>query len=177
MEFTTFDPGAKVRGANVKATLEALEDVPAYGRELATSHGLNPDTLTEEKLVPVQDWLDALRDIQARVGEPALRDTGTRIVLNAEFPPQYPTVESILLALNDIYAHNHEGDVGHYRTELREDGAVVIRCETPYPRNFERGLVEGICRNRRAGGTIYCVEYEDGPHDSDHTCTLVVHRA
>ncbi len=177
MEFINNDPAATVRGANVKATLEALREAPAFSDRLIERHGLPRDALTAESFVPVQRWLNALRDIQTQVGEPALRETGTRLVQNAEFPPNYLTVESILLALNDIYYVNHRGDVGYYRAEQSTDGTVTINCATPYPRNFERGLIEGICRNRRAGGTIYCVEYQEALPGSEFTCTLTVHRA
>ena len=177
MEFINNDPAATVRGANVKATLEALREAPAFSDRLIERHGLQRDALTAEVFVPVQRWLNALRDIQSQVGESALRETGIRLVQNAEFPPNYLTVESILLALNDIYYVNHRGDVGYYKAEQHPDGTVTIACATPYPRNFERGLIEGICRNRRAGGTIYCVEYEEAMPGGEFTCTLTVHRA
>jgi hypothetical protein len=50
----------------------------------------------------------------------------------------------------------------------------VVRCETPYPRHFERGLVEGICRHKLARGRAASVDYEDGPPGADLTCALTV---
>jgi hypothetical protein len=52
----------------------------------------------------------------------------------------------------------------------------VIRCETPYPRDFERGLVEGICANKIASGRGYRIDYAGGPPDGDTTCTMTVRR-
>jgi hypothetical protein len=50
-----------------------------------------------------------------------------------------------------------------------------VRCETPYPRDFERGLIEGICRNRRVGGR-FNIDYVEAQGGGALTCTLTVHR-
>lgn len=93
--------------------------------------------------------------------------------------PHFQDVESVLLALDDIYHLNHRGEVGHYRCTRTADGSIEVRCETPYPRHFERGLVEGISRNRRltAGGKQYDVQYKEAPPGKDLTCTMLVHRS
>jgi len=176
MEFVCPDPNATVRAANVKATLDAFKLIPRVGRELVTRHQLSLDDLTPEKFVPVQRWLDALKEIQATVGANVLRQVGAGIVENADFPPVFDSVEAVLLALDTIYYLNHRGDVGHYRPQQQEDKSVVIRCETPYPRQFELGLVEGICRNKKRAGATYVVEFADGPPNANLTCTLTVRR-
>ena len=165
-----------MRAANVLATLDAFHLVPSIGRRMVEAHRLKLADLRPDNFVPVQRWLDMLRDIQVEVGPGVVQQVGARIIENAEFPPQFDTVEAVLLALDDIYHLNHRGEVGHYIASRRADGAVVVRCETPYPRHFERGLVEGICRNGRAArGRAYRVDYEDGPPGGDLTCTLTVH--
>jgi hypothetical protein len=107
------------------------------------------------------------------VGVGVVRSVGTRIIENADFPPQFSTVESILESLDVIYHMNHRGEVGHYRFARLKD-AFVVRCETPYPRHFEWGLLEGICRNRAAGGQRFAVSFEPAPPAGDLTCTLTV---
>jgi hypothetical protein len=173
MEFVCTDPGATVRAANVRATLDAFSLVPSVGRRIIAHHKLHLDDLTPDKFVPVQAWLDALKEIQETVGVGLVREVGARIIENADFPPQFATVESILEALDAIYHINHRGEVGHYHFERREN-LLVVRCETPYPRHFECGLVEGICRNRAAGGKRYLLSYEPGPAGGDVTCTVTV---
>jgi hypothetical protein len=173
MEFVCADRRAVVRAANVRATLDAFSLVPSIGRRIIARHRLQLDDLTPEKFVPVQTWLNALKEIQQTVGVGVVREVGARIIENADFPPQFSTVESILESLDTIYHMNHRGEVGHYHFARRRD-AFVVRCETPYPQHFEWGLLEGICRNRAAGGKRYAVSFEPAPPGGDLTCTLTV---
>ena len=115
-----------------------------------------------------------MRAIKECGGTTVVQEVGARIVENADFPPHFKTLGQVLDALDDIYHLNHRGEVGHYRTSRGADGAIVVRCETPYPRHFERGLVEGICRHKLARGRAASVDYEDGPPGADLTCALTV---
>jgi hypothetical protein len=174
MEFRCPDPVATVRAANVRATLDAFKLVPSLGKRLVEKHHLPVDDLRPDKTVPVQSWLDALAEIQSTVGPEVVRSVGAAIIENADFPPALSTVEAVLLALDSIYHLNHVGEVGHYVARALGDGAIEVVCETPYPRHFERGLIEGIARHPRlTQGKKYSVLYSEG-NGRDRTCTLVV---
>src|SRR6266508_587976 len=147
VEFLSPDPNAVVRAANVRATLDAFDLLPSLGRAIIERHKLNLSDLRPDNFVPVQRWLDALQEIQNEIGVSVVRRVGAQIVGNADFPARYDSVEAVLEALDQIYYLNHRGDVGHYRVAREHEGAVVVRCETPYPRHFEWGLIEGICRS------------------------------
>jgi hypothetical protein len=70
---------------------------------------------------------------------------------------------------------NHQGEVGHYRCSVMTGGRVRIVCETPYPAEFERGLIEGITRNANlARGRRYDVSFQEGEKGGKRTCTLLV---
>jgi len=157
----------------VRATLDAFQLVPSVGQRLIARHRLELQDLTLDRLVPVQRWLNALKEIQETVGAEVVRRVGTRILENAYFPPSFRTVDAVLESLDTIYYLNHRGEVGHYRYE-RSDGVQVVRCETPYPRYFEWGLIEGICKGRLAGERRYFVSFEPGPPHGLLTCTLTV---
>ena len=87
----------------------------------------------------------------------------------------FGSVESVLLALDEIYHLNHRGQVGHYIARKLGDDCVEVRCETPYPRQFERGLIEGITRHAvLAKGSKYSAQFIDGQPGADRTCTLVI---
>jgi hypothetical protein len=174
MDFVCPDPQALVRAANVRATLDAFKIVPDLGRRLVEKHQLAIDDLRPDHFIVVQRWLDALKEIQEAFGTEKLRTVGRNIIENADFPPSFRDAESILLALDEIYYVNHRGNVGHYLVK-KDDAGITVRCETPYPRDFEWGLVEGICRHARAGGR-YTVGYTPGPAGGRLTCTLRVQR-
>jgi len=175
MEFVCRDPNAEVRAASAGAILDAFKQIPGFGEKLVARHRFDLGGMTPESFVPMQWWLDALKEVQTRVGTAMMREVGTRIVQNAHFPPTYGGADAILLALDDIYHLNHRGEVGHYVSSRAPDGVVIVRCETPYPRHFEWGLIEGICRNKAVGGRKFAVDFEPGPADGDRTCTVTVH--
>jgi hypothetical protein len=177
MDFVCPDPKATVRAANVRATLDAFKLVPMMGKRLVERHQLNLTDLRPDNFILVQRWLDALKDIQQEVGENKLRDVGRGIVENADFPPHYVDAETMLMDSDVIYKLNHRGNVGQYVPKRMADGTIEIRCETPYPRMFEWGVIEGMTKNtkyRHPGK--FTVEYVDGPKFGPLTCTLYVRR-
>jgi len=180
MEFVCKDPNATVRAANVRATLEAFDIAPHMAKRLIEKYQLPVHDLRPDNFVVVQRWLDALKSIQQQFGDVLLHQTGTRIIENADFPPQFQDAEAVLLALDDIYHLNHRGEVGHYRSSRNPDGSIEVQCETPYPRHFEHGLVEGITRNSRltdGGKRQYHIQYREAPPGNEVTCTITVHRS
>ncbi len=172
MEYVCPDPKARVRAANVRATLEAFTLVPALGKRIIESHDLKVDDLRPDNFILVQSWLDALKEIEGLVGPAKVRQVGRNIVESAAVPEG--DTENILLGLDQIYHLNHRGNVGRYVSRRLPSRAIEVRCETPYPRHFEWGLVEGFCLNKCAGGKRYSVEFVQGTPDTDHTCTLLV---
>jgi len=175
MEFVSPDPEALVRAANVRATLDAFQLRPSLGQKLIAKHQLQLEDLSPDKFILVQRWLDALREIQETVGPNLVHRCGMAIMQNALFPPQFDTLDAMFANMDAIYYVNHRGNVGHYHTRRRNEGVWEIRCETPYPRQFERGVVEGVSRNPQvSGGKPWGVEYIDGPPDGDLTCTLIL---
>jgi hypothetical protein len=177
MDFVCKDPKAQVRAANVRATLDAFKLVPTMGQRLIKKHKLNVQDLQPDRYVPVQNWLDALQEIQYEVGREKVRAVGRGIVENANFPPHFTDAETMLMASNDIYRMNHRGDVGQYVVTRLPDNVIRIQCCTPYPRMFEWGVIEGMTKNNKYQHRgVFQVDYEDGPLDADMTCTLYVKR-
>ena len=157
------DPKATVRAANVRATYDAFRLLPSVGRRIMERHELPIESLKPDVFVPVQHWLNALKEIQEQAGTQVVRQVGAGVIEAANFPPSLSTVEAVLQSLDAIYYMNHRGNVGHYYTAKRTDGSLVVRCETPYPRNFEWGLIEGICRNKSVANARWFVDYQDEP--------------
>jgi hypothetical protein len=175
MEFVCPDPKARVRAANVRATIDAFKLMPELGRKIIAQHGLKLEDLGADRFIPVQRWLDALKDVQSTVGPDKVRSVGRNLIDHADFPPSLNDPEGILLTLDEIHGRNHRGDVGHYGSSRTADGTIVLRCETPYPPAFEWGLVDGICRNPRATGR-YEIQYDPAAPGQTLTCTLRIRR-
>jgi hypothetical protein len=177
MDFVCPDPKATVRAANVRATLDAFKLVPLMGRRLVERHHLNTADLRPDNFILVQHWLDALKEIQQELGGNKLRDVGRMIVENADFPPHFVDAETMLLASDEIFKMNHRGNVGQYVVKRLKDSSIEVRCETPYPRMFEWGVIEGMTKNQRYKHPgKFTVDYVDGPLVGNLTCTLTVRR-
>lgn len=96
---------------------------------------------------------------------------GANAIQEALFPPELDSVEKLLLSFDIVYSLNHLGDVGHYHSRQLTDGAIEVRCETPYPHTFEQGVIEGVARNASlAKGR----RYVDGPIGGDVSCICTV---
>ena len=177
MDFVCNDPNATVRAANVRATIDAFKLVPLMATRIIKKHNLNLVDLRPEKFVLVQSWLNALQEIQNEVGQDKLRAVGRAIVENADFPPHFVDAETMLMASNEIYQLNHRGDVGRYVVTRMVDNRIRVRCETPYPRMFEWGVIEGMTKNSKYKHPgKFDVEYEAGPKTGSLTCTVYVTR-
>src|SRR5258708_28027574 len=100
MEFVCPDPKARVRAANVRSTLDAFKLMPQIGRRLIAQHGLKLEELGPDNFILVQNWLDALKDVQQSVGPDKVRAVGRNIIQHADFPPNFKDAESILMALD-----------------------------------------------------------------------------
>ena len=169
------DPTATVRGYNVQGTIEAFQFLPQRVSEMLARHRIRQDDLTAGRQVLVQRWLDVLQEISRTIGMAKLREVGTRIATAAAIPSSITSVEAVLLGLDDVYHFNHRGRVGSYRCSPRDRNVVRVECHTPYPRAFERGIIEGFTRHPGLSrGKRFEVAYEDGPPGTDHTCTLTV---
>lgn len=175
MEFFCSDPQAMVRAINVQATLNAFKLQPLYAKTLLAPFGLNVEDAQPEQFVPVQRWLDAMKHLQTELGDFVLRQVGQAVAESALFPAELDSVEAVLDALDAVYSLNHRGNVGHYHVSRGTDGAIIVRCQTPYPRQFERGLIEGFIRHPKlAQGRRYTAQYTEAPARSRHSCTLTV---
>jgi hypothetical protein len=175
MEFFCSDPQAMVRAVNVQATLNAFKLQPLYAKTLLAPFGLNVEDAQPDQFVPVQRWLDAMKHLQKELGDFVLRQVGSGVAESAVLPVEFSTVESVLEALDAIYYVNHRGNVGHYHVSRGADGSLTVRCETPYPRQFERGLIEGFIRHPRlTQGRRYTAQFTEAPARSRHTCTVTV---
>lgn len=79
------------------------------------------------------------RNTLARIGECVPR--------NSQFPSSIQSFADGLRNLNRAYQLNHlGGDIGEYVVEQRSDSEFLVRCETPYPNQFNYGLIKGLAK-------------------------------
>ena len=177
MEYVSHDPRAKVRAPNLLFLVESFQFAPSLVDELLAKHDMERSMFANGVYMPLQNALDLLREVEQRVGPAKLQQMGSKASQAVVFPTSLDTVEKVLLALDSIYSLHHRGDVGHYHSRALADGAIEVRCETPYPRAYEHGIIEGFTLNPSvAKGQRYLVEYVDGPVGGDLSCICTVRR-
>jgi hypothetical protein len=177
MEYVSHDPRAKVRAPNLLFLVESFQFAPSLVDELLKNHGMDRSMFAMGAYTPLQSALDLLREVEQRVGPAKLQQMGSKSSQAVTFPAEFDTVEKLLLALDMIYSLHHLGDVGHYHTRQLPDGAIEVRCETPYPRAYEHGVIEGFTLNPAlAKGQRYLVDYVDGPVGTDLSCICTVRK-
>lgn len=141
-QFIAYDNKVKVNGQTILSVINAME----YGKDTRSAilkkHGLGE--IDPEKMYDQQSWLNAFKDIYDTLGEKTLYIIGKAIPANAKFPPEIDTLEKGLGSIDIAYHMNHsKGEIGHY--QLKEFDAAnkraVMVCNTPYPSEFDRGII------------------------------------
>jgi hypothetical protein len=178
MEYVCSDPNAQVRETFVMLIQKALSAIPSLGRHIIEAHELPTQDISPDRFIPLQRTLDMLRHVHEEMGPIVVRQIGSHTLGTIEYPPQLDSVEAVLLSLNFLYQDNHRGGAGRYEIEQQPDGSLTMRCFTPYPREFVRGLVEGICRNERLSkGQRFRIAVEEGPAGAELTSTMTLRRS
>lgn len=115
-------------------------------------------------------WLRTFRRISLEIGVNALQQIGLKIPANAEFPPDVDTIGPALRSIDVAYHLNHRRDgrpmfemdtgamtegIGHYHCDV-DDGLrrARLRCDNPYPCDFDMGIVTCIARRFEFGATV-----------------------
>jgi acetyl-CoA synthetase len=173
-DINIIDPAATVRGISISATIGAFGLLPAVGKTILMRHGFDIDALTSDDMLPVSRLIAALEEIRQLVGLEALHRAGVALAKTVKPAKELKTVEDVLLNLDAIYHAHHTGDVGHYRARKIGDNVIEVRCETPYPPQFEHGIVEGFVRHF-AGRKKYDIDFFAGD-GIEYSCVIIVRK-
>lgn len=172
LEFICRDRKATIRASNVLAVMPAFGLLPQVGSALLARHGVVFDKLDPNVGVPLQFWLNTIAEMQRMLGRDALRIAGQAAAKKAMLPPQISSLPFFLANMDACYYANHTGNAGHYIVRELPDGALQVRCETPYPAELEHGIVEGFTE-KLCGAQRYEVDYQAGDGIT-HSCTITV---
>lgn len=140
------ETGIEVNGQTVMSFIDGVPSAfEEKTRTILADNGIeNPDT---DEWYPQQAWLDALSEIEKKVGESTLNTIGKTVPDNAEWPDHVESVVDGFDSIDEAYHMNHRGGrIGHYDAEMVDDSTVRIECDNPYPCAFDTGIVENVAR-------------------------------
>lgn len=168
MQYRAFEPDIEILGAAVMATVGGFGPLRSIVERMLCRYGLFPDprhtdagVAQIDRWYPQQTWLDALLEVDTRYGTEILFNIGAEIPNNAVFPVSPVDAHTAVKSIDVAYHLNHrrggqlmydaatqtmlEG-IGHYGYERLGAGHILSTCETPYPCEFDFGIVATMAR-------------------------------
>jgi hypothetical protein len=167
-------PQVEVQGHVVKALLDSVEIVRPEVLRILGTHGITASS--PRPWYPLADVLCCLRDVQARVGLVTVRAIGQQVPKHTAFPPHITSFAMALFQMNAAYRTNHrgEGDIGGYHHEPVDGQSSRMRCDNPYPCEFNQGVLESLHSRFSGRGSLRLrIAHEPGGCRSrgDAACT------
>lgn len=183
-EFKSSDPRAEVLGDVVKAFLAGFpQDSRSIAQQILEKHGV---TATSGTYCPLQNFLNAMREISDKFTGQMLFRIGEQIALHASLPQGIDDLQKCLASIDVAYHLNHKGgDIGGYKYEYlgkSENSHLLDRAtlvsNTPYPCAFDHGVIEGFSKRFKPAGTYdVVVRHEDGGtcrRDGQSSCAYLI---
>lgn len=100
---------------------------------------------------PLAEYLDTLEAIEAAVGSSVLHRIGMQIpiVIDGDVDASHP--RAVLRELDESYASVHRGQhAGGFEFRQLDVSSGVVRSTTPYPDEFDRGILDAAFAGRNA---------------------------
>ncbi len=158
--FEASSPAVEVDGRTVLSVISGMM-IRSVGIELLRREGILEAKI--ESWFSQQAWLNVFRAISERLGPDTLYSIGYRIPTSATFPDHRMKDVATALESIDIAYHNahRNGEIGCYEYKQIMDGTYQIRCNNPYPCDFDLGIISSLVERFR-GSQIYAVSHVPG---------------
>jgi hypothetical protein len=194
MSFKPFEPGIEVVGLGVEIWVEAFKLFPSVLLKRLVFHGIGSYqgreiVIDRNAWYPLENWLAAFQSISESMGPRAQFQTGQNVAQFVALPPNVTDIHSCLAATDISYHMSHRkngvpmydvatgqmlsgiGDYGY--TPVPGERRILSRCDTPYPCDFDRGVLFGFALRFEKGVRI---EHQPGPcrNDSSDSCTYAI---
>lgn len=143
----TLPPDAQVSGGDVLSMLAATGAFRKTAEQLLAEHGITDVQPGEWYSLPA--YAAAMHDLEHRVGPNAVFRIGKEIPNHIELPSGLDTFESVAAAFGPAFAMNHRNaGNGSIDYELTGPESATIVSGTPYPCDFDRGVILGFFQKR-----------------------------
>lgn len=103
----------------------------------------------------LRSFLGAFDGMMEKIGPNTLSAVGRQIVAQAPFPPEVDSPPKALMMLDHAYREEHRGgEVGHYHFVSKGGNSGTMVSTSPYPENFDRGLIRALVEKFEPDGLI-----------------------
>ncbi len=148
-EFGIFD---EVNSEFIAAIIESFGNYDVLGIEILEDHNINIELL-ENEWISIQQWVDAFREISSRLGPSEIRKIGKKMAEHFSQKNQEPMINALEL-LQETYDKFHQGKVGKYDVVELGINLAHLTSNSPYPCNFDRGMILAIAKKVSKGARI-----------------------
>lgn len=130
-------------GRTILSLLEAMGPFRRKGERILADAGIQE--VDPAAWYPLDTWVSVLRTIEKQIGPKTLERAGRKIAEHAEIPPGVDSFEKLLAGFGIAYGMNNRGPgAGSISCRVLGDRHAQIQFNTPYPCEFERGVVQGF---------------------------------
>lgn len=182
-----FDPDVECTGQALITLVNVAGRYAPLLRKIIAKHGI--EGLAVDRWYPLSPWLDALREVEASLGEHTLFNFGKKSPEGVRWPGGISTIHAALASVDVAYHMNHrlhgqvmfdqatstmkEG-IGHYHVHHDGDRAAIMVCENPYPSNLDRGIITGIARQFKRDAEVIQDDTRPSRKRGGESCTYIV---
>ncbi len=170
----SYASNAQCSGGNVLALIAALGPFHARASKILVSHGIAD--VQADGWYSLQHFAAALAEIGERLGPATLFQVGARLPELIAMPPGLDEFDTVANAFAHAFELNHRhAGTGGIECRVTGVGAATIVSRTPYPCDFDRGVIQGFFR-KLLGRSVVTSHADDAPCKarSGGSCTHVV---
>ncbi len=189
-QFIAYRDGIEVSGQHILTFLNCLGSHREKAQAVLQKHGI--DSPEPRNWYPQQAWLDGFKELAGSLHANTLTFVGRKIPENAVFPPEIKEISLALKSIDWSYHLHHRADgkplfnyatgemlegIGHYLYEKNGNNRIIMTCTSPYPCDFDRGMIDSIAFRFRLPGTMPRVSHAqpDQCRDTGHdSCSYIV---
>ena len=161
-------------GGNILSLLGAMQAYRSMGERALAQHGIA--NVEARRWYPLDAFVAALGAMRQLVGAEALYRIGREIPNHIELPPGLDSFDAVAGSFGPAFALNHRGaGAGGITHTITGPGSARIVTGTPYPCEFDRGVIDGFFHARL--GVRCVIEPDDGAEckgRGGQSCTYVV---
>ena len=171
-----FSPDSMVSGGNILSMLAAMGPFRRRGEQILEENGIGH--VDPEAWYPLAAYVAALGAIGQKMGPNTLFQIGRQIPNHVPLPPGIDTFEKVLASFGMAFDMNHRTGAPQGTTityALKDARTADITTGTPYPCDFDRGVISGFFQKLLA--TRINVEPQEGAPckaRGGETCTYTV---
>ena len=139
----TLPPDAVVSGGDVLSMLAATGAFRKTADQLLAEHGIADVQATG--WYPLAAYAEVMRELEQRVGPNTLFRIGKEIPSHIAMPPGLDTFERVAASFGPAFSMNHRNaGSGRIDYEISAPDSATIVSGTPYPCDFDRGVIMGF---------------------------------